>query len=162
MQTYVYSTFLDAEIDRLKKQEAEAEALQVQLQYEENRAALAAKDFLPNPPTKGALEGYLYGILFGGCVLGYEELTVTGNTPTTLTPVAKAKKAIFHVEADATSANLQKVMRYKIAEDPTTTEGIPVSDEAVFEVGTRWNLERFKIISTQSAKSHKITVEYIG
>jgi hypothetical protein len=163
MLLYVYSEFLDAEIARLEREEAEQEQLQLQLQFEANRAATFAKDFLPSPPYKGNIEGYLAGILLGGTVIGYEELTVTAGSAVSLTPPDKAKKAILVMEADQSTTNLRKVARYKVGDvAPTSSEGIPISDEAVFEIGMLFNLNRFKVIGIQAGKTHKIQVEYQG
>lgn len=163
MLLYVYSDFLDAEIARLQALEAEQAQAQLQLQFEANRAEGLAKDFLPSPPYKGSIEGYLAGILLGGTVIGYEELTVGSGAVAVLTPPDKAKKAILVMEADGSSSNLRKVARYKIGDtNPTANEGFPISDEAVFEVGTLYNLKRFKVIGIQAGKTHKIQVEYQG
>lgn len=161
---YIYSAFLDKAIEDAQKRELEAEQLAVQLEYEANRNAAGKRDYIPMPPYKGNIEGYLGAILLGGTILGYEELFVDESAVVTLTVPDKAKKAVLVVEADESSSNLKKVMRYQIGPGvtPTDTTGMPISDESVFEIGTLWNLTNFKIIGIEAGKTHKITVEYQG
>lgn len=164
MLLFVYSQFLDSEIERLAALEAAQEQAQLQLEYEANRAALMAKDYLPSPPYKGAIEGYLAGILLGGVVLGYEIVTVDHTEAVSINPPDKAKKAILVVEADPTISNPRKAIRYQTGEAaaPTATDGFPVSDEGVFEVGTLWNLKRLKMIGIEAGKTHTVQIEYQG
>jgi hypothetical protein len=161
---YVISPFLDAEIERLQKLELDAEQAQLQLAFETNRASAAAKDYMPSPPFGGRMEGLLAGILYGGIVLGYQQIDVTATTAVSLTVPDKAKKAIIIVEADPTTGNKTQVVRYQSGENanPTATVGIAIGDKGAFDIGLLWNLKRAKFIGIEAGKTHKLIVEYQG
>lgn len=93
---------------------------------------------------------------------GKAKVTVTGASAQTILasiPNDQTKFARISVEADATSAVQNLVLRYWESGDaPTTTDGQPLGHLDVFEITNRQNLSNFKIISTDATKSHVLQI----
>lgn len=93
---------------------------------------------------------------------GKAKISITGATAQTLLasiPNDQTKFARISIEADATSATQNLVMRFWESGDaPTATDGQPVGHLDVIELTNRQNLCNFKIIATDAAKTHTLQV----
>lgn len=128
-------------------------------------------EYLPYPtlstenPTSGPLQ-WFNALLHGGRCLGYEDFFVDDAPLAVLTIPAGAKYALIYVQADTTSANLNRVVHFREdGGDPTTGvagDGIPLPDNGVYECSGAANLANFKIIGIEAGKTHTIRVIYYG
>ena len=107
----------------------------------------------------------LAGILFGGDCIGYEKIAVGSAAPVgldllTLGKGLGARKALVVIEADASSTNLDRVVRFREdGTNPNATDGLPIPDNGKLEVSDL-NLANFKMIGIEGGKNHTAQVLY--
>ena len=120
---------------------------------------------IPKPPYHNVTNDLLYGILMGGDCKGYQNLVV-GAAAVSLSVPENTLYALLVVEADPTSAEKAKVIRFKefdtITNPPTATVGIPLGDLSIYEVKGVENLLNFKVIGIEAGKVHSIKIQYFG
>jgi hypothetical protein len=113
---------------------------------------------------------YYNALLYGGKCLGYEKITVDSAAVKTFTlagDVANAKYAILFVDADTTSADMNKIINWREdGTDPTnnagTNQGLILGDNSILEIKGPANLSNFKMIGKEAAKTHTVRVQYYG
>jgi hypothetical protein len=122
-----------------------------------------SKHKTPEPPFQIATDNLLWALLTGMENRGFEKLSVTNTPAVELTVPQKALAAVIIVEADATSADLKKVVRFR--EDgnpPTATDGMPLGDMNFYEVRGDASLKAFRIIGIEAGKTHTLSIQYYG
>lgn len=84
-----------------------------------------------------------------------------GNTVQGLTVPPGAVSCIISMDANDQVTNPLKAGRFwETGDDPTTSEGMILSDGGAYEILGRKNMERFKAISTENGITHKLMVTY--
>lgn len=69
-------------------------------------------------------------------------------------------KAILWIEADPTTINKTKVVRFlSDRSSPTSTDGFPLGDGDVYTIESKKDLFNFEIIGIEAGKSHIIHVD---
>jgi hypothetical protein len=117
----------------------------------------------PTPPYHNVTDQLLYTLLTGGDCIGYEKITVDSALAVGLDYPEATVYALLVVEADLTSADKSKVIRFlETPFLPTATEGIPLGDLSVYEVKGKPNLKNFRAIGIEAGKNHSIAVQYFG
>jgi hypothetical protein len=100
---------------------------------------------------------YIRQLLTNNAVCIGKEIITVDNTVKNLTVPENATYALIVAESSVTSGT---VMRYwEDGSIPTSTDGIPRSHDSAWDISTRENLIKFKIIQSQSG-THKIFVQY--
>lgn len=131
--------------------------------------------YLPDPASQsnGSIGALLSALLYGGKVLQYSKLVVTDAAVKTFANAvavgvggdgipAGARSVLVLVEADATEADLPRVVRFRCdTGTPTAAEGMPCGDNGSFEV-TGDNIANFQIIGVTAGKSHTLRITFYG
>jgi len=92
---------------------------------------------------------------------GYEDLTVSDTEVAQLSVPENSISATISIEADATSTEKSRVVRFKEnGSDPSANTGIALGDNDLYEISGRWNLESFRIIGIEAGKSHVLRIQY--
>lgn len=87
---------------------------------------------------------------------GYQKLTVTGASAQSLTVPTGATYAEIRVESATTSG---VIMRYLMTgSDPTTTDGMALSNLDLFDITNGDNVANFKVIAVSG--SHTLHIQY--
>lgn len=94
-----------------------------------------------------------------GTACGSERITVTDSTAVGITPPAGALYALASVEADNTSADKFKAVRWLADKAPTASEGHILPDAAYVEFYGS-NLYSLKFIGIEAGKSHSVQLSY--
>ena len=91
---------------------------------------------------------------------GYEDITVDDTEVKGLTVPTGAVAAILSVEADNSTIDKNKVIRFKEnGSDPTATSGFALPTTIFPEIIGHENLINFKFIGIESGKTHTIRVQ---
>lgn len=121
---------------------------------------------LPKPPFHGLTNELLYAILAGVDCLGYENLEVSDFGMVSLTPPENAVWAMLVLEADPTTADKTRAIRFcDLFEDeefPTAFEGVPLGHLGYYRIKGKKNLQNFRAIGVEAGKTHSLKVQYYG
>jgi hypothetical protein len=118
------------------------------------------------PPFFATTEDLIWMQIFGGQVIGYESIDVTGGTAQALTVPENAFYAVMTLEGDSAATNPKVCARYTHIAGatilPTPADGVPLGDTGVISVSTPAHLAGFRIIASVPSESHRLTVTYYG
>lgn len=94
------------------------------------------------------------------CV-GKQQVSVDDTATVALTLPALATSAILVIEADATSNDSSKAVRYlENGDTPTASVGTPLGNLDTIELRGRDNMANFLAIGIETGKTHTIDVLY--
>jgi hypothetical protein len=115
-------------------------------------------------PFHNVIAELLHGLITGGECIGYQELNVFAPYVSQLTIPEGALYALIICEADISSVDKTKVIRFKqfdtINNPPNPYYGMPLGDLGVLEIKGKKNLEDFRATGTEYWKYHVLRIEY--
>lgn len=119
---------------------------------------------IPIPPFHEVNSQLLLALLTGGDCLQYNNVPVNDTQVTTLSPVSGTVYALIVVEADPTTMDKSKVIRFSEMQATIVSaiNGLPLGDLGVYEVKGMSNLQNFKAIGIEAGKSHTLRIQYFG
>ncbi|WP_025741888.1 hypothetical protein [Aquimarina pacifica] len=91
---------------------------------------------------------------------GYQDLEVTSSVFASLAVPEAATSATIMVEANISSENTTRVVRFKEFGIPTPDSGFALGDNDIFELVGYENLQRFKVIAIESELTQFLRVQF--
>ena len=121
---------------------------------------------IPPPPYNEVASELLYALLTGGDCIGYQDLDIDSIYAMGLNYPDKAVYASIIVEADPTTIDKTRVIRFREhdwgSNLPTASSGIPLGHLSTYKVMGKHNLRNFQAISVEENKIHTLRIQYYG
>lgn len=121
---------------------------------------------IPRPPYHSVTNELLYALFTGGDCIGYEDLSIYSTYAMGLSYPVKAVYALIVVEADPSTSDKSKVVRFREFDSenlrPTAISGIPLGNLAMYQVKGEHNLAHFQAIGIEENKVHTLRIQYFG
>jgi len=75
---------------------------------------------------------------------------------------ANANSALVVLEADSTSTTPERAAHFSEKDTPTNVLGLPLADNAPYEIITAENIAAFKVIGIEAGKTHVLQIQYFA